>query len=392
VFASGIHDIKEVYMSTSISDIIRIFESEHHVLVKAKESDNDKSSESAPDRVFGRLAFLKSAVRFSDQDEPLSVVIENVPAVATVREDDTLEAAFQTMLSEMTEAVFVTQNGTATGLVTCQAILSLLHRHEHVARMNPQGLLERATSIQRAESHVPGLAWSHDGASRHFTASQYHLQLTPDLEDDADAFAIQSKDESRANRCVTDYFSPGQLSAQAFCTSWCCELLIALCVAVDMSVGVADLVGASGGDADRGTLLATCCILAVFAYERLLRAYAFWRELLYHPFWLFDCLIVDVSALVAALVVAGVLSTDSKSTITMTRALRMLRIFLVVRNLNLSARLRRAVSSQKARYRADGFDLDLTYVTETCIAMCACSRPLVLCEALGRLCCKLPVL
>ena len=47
-------------------------------------------------------------------------------------------------------------------------------------------------------------------------------------EDDADAFAIQSKDESRANRCVTDYFSPGQLSAQAFCTSWCCELLVAM--------------------------------------------------------------------------------------------------------------------------------------------------------------------
>jgi PTEN homologous phosphatase len=190
-----------------------------------------------------------------------------------------------------------------------------------------------------------------------------------DFQDDRKKIAIKSKEECRANRCVRDYFTETQLAAQAFCTSWCCELLIAMCVAVDISVGVADLCGASAGDSDRSNLLATCCILAVFLYERTLRAYGFWRELRFHPFWVVDCLIVDASAVVAALVVANALTMDSKSTITLMRVMRMLRVFVALRNLNITARIRRAVSSQKTRFREDGFDLDLTYVTETCIAM-----------------------
>ena len=95
----------------------------------------------APDRILSRLAFLKRAVRLSDQDQPLATIIDKLPAMVTVPADETLEAAFQAMLRFDTEDVFVTVGGAFDsvigGHIDCQSVLSFLHRHEHVVHLRP---------------------------------------------------------------------------------------------------------------------------------------------------------------------------------------------------------------------------------------------------------------
>ena len=195
------------------------------------------------------------------------------------------------------------------------------------------------------------------------------------------AFDTPGKHDSRpaAERLALVRYTPGQLQAQAFSRSWFCELLVTLCVVIDISIAVADL--AEGGvdsdllDVDSRAMAVTGSILAVYLYETVVRLYGFFGEIRRHPFWLLDMSIIFSSVVVYVLVLSEVLPTYSKTSVTVMRVLRVLRLVVVVRNLRLTDRLRRLVSSQRARYQKDGFDLDLTYVTGTSPRSSCLPRP-----------------
>ena len=167
-FAAPINDIPEVYVNTTIGDVVKILETERFVLLKAQ--DDQDTHETTPDKMYCRIAFLKGAMKELSKDKSICSISEHIVAMETVGADDTLDIAFRRMLVSEKEEIFVFDKGTACGLITFQGILGYLSHQEQIARMNSQ-ILERVSSLRRTASETPQKwfnqekqAWRHQGS------------------------------------------------------------------------------------------------------------------------------------------------------------------------------------------------------------------------------------
>ena len=162
-FATQINDIPEVYTNTSIEDVVRTLESERFVLLKTQGIDDDSPQGNSPDRIFGRIAFMKAAMKAFSKDQSISCIVDHMVAMETVGVDDTLDVVFKNMIASEKEEIFVFEKGTACGLITCQDIVSYLNHQEHVAKINHQ-ILEQAAAVEMVATEVPHMAWLHQGS------------------------------------------------------------------------------------------------------------------------------------------------------------------------------------------------------------------------------------
>jgi hypothetical protein len=159
-----------------------------------------------------------------------------------------------------------------------------------------------------------------------------------------------------------------QQSARQFCRAYWTEILLIVCIILDVTASIIEYttnpVEVQGINlAEEKQQVATGIILFVFAYEACVRVYGFRTALLRLPFEIIDLAIVAVSVIVYCLVIRDEVNSDSKSIMTLTRVIRGLRMFKV---LKLIIDL---IIKRRMMYNKDGFSLDLSFVTPSCLVM-----------------------
>ena len=344
--------VQEVHSGQPAIEILRNLEASTSILVRGHLSEtvdgqqaNATTSETT-DALFSRLSWFQNLRSTKSLSEPFTSTANQVTPITSVRPNDPLDVVISKMIDTGSEIVGVVDQGVVSGVITCAAIIAFIRNQV-----------------------LPS-----DG-------TEETQQLDPiAIEDDDDDDDDETKLEEKKLHSAVDYhYTESQLEAQKFTNSWCCELLVALCLILDMGIAVFDFATSDEKDGvnDRA-MVATGCLLSIFVYESSIRFYGFRQEVPSRPWWILDFAIVALSTLVYAVVLSNVLPNEAKNTTSLMRGMRIVRLLLIVRRLQLAKRIRRTISSQKARYRRDGFDLDLTYITPTCIAM---SLPAVGAEA-----------
>ncbi len=108
----------------------------------------------------------------------------------------------------------------------------------------------------------------------------------------------------------------------------------------------------------------TGTILVVYTFEASVRLFGYRWSILWRFLDLVDLLVVLASIVVYLIVITE--TGNAKNIRSAVQAARVLRFLRIVK---LSRRLRKILTASKTRYQQDGYNLDLTYVTPSCICM-----------------------
>ena len=345
--------IQEITFEQTLSDVLFKLESCDSVLIRGySKNEHEKSASHArgepSDALFSRHSLLPDMAVTKNLMKPVSLLFKNKRPVECVAPAETLDVVVSKMVESGSEVIGVIDQSVVRGVVTCAAITAFI-------RQECPSVGNFGVDRQDIQGMPPNVLLQRDDNDN-----------DDDDDDDDNGFDLM-KEKPRAPK---SHFTESQLAAQSFSRSWCCELLIALCLLLDMSIAISDLVQGSDSTAvsDRA-MVATGCLLAIYIYESVVRFYAFRQEIFNRKSWLLDFAIVAISAAIYIVVLSDALPNQAKNSATLMRGMRLVRFVLILRRLQLAQRLRRTISSQKTRYKRDGFDLDLTYITPTCVAM-----------------------
>ena len=289
--------------------------------------------------LFSRLCFLEQALLAPSLMDSFSTLTNSIPSLGFVRGNETLDVVVTRMLETGFEEVGIIDGGVISFVLHIDDIFNFIFKE--------------GVKLGTVFAHTDG-------------------KFKGPEEDENDVLVVETNAELRerlAREKKMSVMSPFQLSAQQFCKMYWTEVLMVICILLDISCAIFDYSNTATDPLSNDKLqVATGIILFVFLYEALVRVFGFRSALLRLPFDIIDLSIVLISVIIYCMVLKDLLTTDSKSVVTLTRIIRGLRMFKVVKLLVT------VFMKQRMMYHQEGFALDLSFITNSCIAM---SRPAV---------------
>eukprot|EP00282_Hemiselmis_andersenii_P047161 CAMPEP_0172092988 /NCGR_PEP_ID=MMETSP1043-20130122/25730_1 /TAXON_ID=464988 /ORGANISM="Hemiselmis andersenii, Strain CCMP441" /LENGTH=736 /DNA_ID=CAMNT_0012755735 /DNA_START=27 /DNA_END=2235 /DNA_ORIENTATION=- len=287
---------------------------------------DDETGEDFKDMLWNRGGFLEAVAAVSDTTQPLWMIAHDVHLVPTIRGEETLEEVWKCMVTLGCEQVgTVDGDGHVTGVLLFKDLYN--HILEYTEKQLPKEELKK--------EDVP---------------SSLAMGVTEDARD------IQDDREVHRVGVVV-----------RICRDWLENILTSIVVMILLFLDLACLTLGDNYEnhTDSPANAVAGTVLLCFVIESVVRLYAYRNHLFdgTRPLDGLDTCVVGISVVVYCLGLAGYISNSAMRGVSCMRLLRLFRLF------KLGQWARVLVGRDRKRYTQFGFDLDLTYVTPSVIAM-----------------------